>query len=100
MSGPAAAEPAMKDAEATSRFTETAMMRLHYHEAGPAAGNGTGAGAGGNIPPVVLLRGGGPGASSGAQLRANPPGFRQRIRALIPRPPRVRPPATPPLPGP
>src|SRR5258707_13440591 len=86
MSGPAATEPAMKDAEATSRFAETAMMRLHYHEAGPAAGNGTGAGtgAGGDHHPVVLLPGGGPCASRWSNLGPNLPGVPQPIRPLTP----------------
>src|SRR5260221_4922639 len=99
MSGPAAAEPAMKDAEATSRFAETAMMRLHYHEAGPAAGNGTGAGAVGDHHPVVLLHGGGPGASAWSNFGPNPPVFAKRFRTLIPDQPGFGQSAAPPVEG-
>ncbi len=101
MSGPAATEPAMKDAEATSRFAETAMMRLHYHEAGPAAGNGTGAGAGagGDHHPVVLLHGGGPGASAWSNFGPNLPVFAKRFRTLMPDQPGFGQSAAPPVEG-
>src|SRR5258706_8310956 len=103
MSGPAATEPAMKDAEATSRFAETAMMRLHYHEAGQAPGNGTaagaGAGAGGDHHPVVLLHGGGPGASAWSNFGPNLPVFAKRFRTLMPDQPGFGQSAAPPVEG-
>jgi len=64
-------------AEATSRIAETAMMRLHYHEAGPAQEDAPG-------PPLVLLHGGGPGASAWSNFGRNLPAFAQRFRALMP----------------
>jgi 4,5:9,10-diseco-3-hydroxy-5,9,17-trioxoandrosta-1(10),2-diene-4-oate hydrolase len=54
--------------EATSRFAETAAdgpgrgLRLHYHEAGEATGG---------QPPVVLLHGGGPGATAWSNFGRN-----------------------------
>jgi 4,5:9,10-diseco-3-hydroxy-5,9,17-trioxoandrosta-1(10),2-diene-4-oate hydrolase len=101
MSGPAVTEPAMKDAEATSRFAETAMMRLHYHEAGPAPGNGTGAGAGagGDHHPVVLLHGGGPGASAWSNFGPNLPVFGKRFRTFMPDQPGFGQSAAPPVEG-
>ena len=64
-------------AEATSRIAETAMMRLHYHEAGPAQEDASGL-------PLVLLHGGGPGASAWSNFGRNLPVFAQRFRALMP----------------
>ena len=61
-------------ADATSRFAGTAMMRLHYHEAG--------AGQDGS-PPVVLLHGGGPGASAWSNFGGNLPAFAAEFRTLM-----------------
>ncbi len=62
---------------AGSRFAETAMMRLHYHEAGP------GLGPGGDVP-VVLLHGGGPGASAWSNFGRNLPVFAEHFRVFMP----------------
>ena len=51
-------------------------MRLHYHEAGPADG-------GLATPPVVLLHGGGPGASAWSNFGRNLPVFADRFRTLM-----------------
>jgi len=51
-------------AEATSRFAETAMMRVHYHEAGPAQGSQASPDDAGASLPLALLHGDGPGASA------------------------------------
>lgn len=59
----------------TSRFADTAMMRLHYHEAGPGH-EGT--------PPVVLLHGGGPGASAWSNFGRNLSAFAAGFRTLMP----------------
>src|SRR5918997_305475 len=48
---------------------------VHFHEAGPADG-----GAGGT--PVVLLHGGGPGASAWSNFGRNVPVFADRFRTL------------------
>ena len=63
--------------EATSRFADTAMMRLHYHEAGPAV-------PGDDRLPVVLLHGGGPGASAWSNFGSNMPVFATSRRVLMP----------------
>jgi 4,5:9,10-diseco-3-hydroxy-5,9,17-trioxoandrosta-1(10),2-diene-4-oate hydrolase len=53
-------------------------IRLHYTEAGPG---GPGDGAGGT--PVVLLHGGGPGASGLSNFGANLPVFAKRFRTIV-----------------
>jgi len=53
-------------------FADTAMMRLHYHEAG----------SGGDLP-VVLLHGGGPGASAWSNFGPNLPVFAKQFRTLM-----------------
>jgi 4,5:9,10-diseco-3-hydroxy-5,9,17-trioxoandrosta-1(10),2-diene-4-oate hydrolase len=63
---------AAADFAATSRFAEAAGMRLHYHEAGPAGG-----------VPVVMLHGGGPGASAWSNFGRNLPVFAGRFRTLM-----------------
>jgi 4,5:9,10-diseco-3-hydroxy-5,9,17-trioxoandrosta-1(10),2-diene-4-oate hydrolase len=88
--GPADTEsPASQ--EKTSRFADTAMMRLHYHEAGPANE------AGGL--PVVLLHGGGPGASAWSNFGRNMPVFARRFRVLMPDQPGFGESAKPPVEG-
>jgi 4,5:9,10-diseco-3-hydroxy-5,9,17-trioxoandrosta-1(10),2-diene-4-oate hydrolase len=57
---------------ATSRFAQAAGMRLHYHEAGTADGT-----------PVVLLHGGGPGASAWSNFGPNLPVFASHFRTLM-----------------
>ena len=79
-------------AEATSRIAETAMMRLHYHEAGPAQEDASGM-------PLVLLHGGGPGASAWSNFGRNLPVFAQRFRALMPDQPGFGRSAAPPVEG-
>jgi 4,5:9,10-diseco-3-hydroxy-5,9,17-trioxoandrosta-1(10),2-diene-4-oate hydrolase len=59
---------------ATSRFAEAAGLRLHYHEAGT--------GEPGRLP-VVLLHGGGPGASAWSNFAANLPAFAEGFRTLM-----------------
>jgi 4,5:9,10-diseco-3-hydroxy-5,9,17-trioxoandrosta-1(10),2-diene-4-oate hydrolase len=80
---------------ATSHFALTNGLRLHYHEAGVAAagdaaadprsaGAGAGAGGGGAAgPPVVLLHGGGPGASAWSNFGPNLPVFADHFRTLM-----------------
>jgi 4,5:9,10-diseco-3-hydroxy-5,9,17-trioxoandrosta-1(10),2-diene-4-oate hydrolase len=50
-------------------------MRLHYHDAGPPGPLDT--------PPVVLLHGGGPGASAWSNFGRNLPVFADRFRTLM-----------------
>ena len=64
----------MTEPAETSRFADAAGMRLHYHEAGPADPDG---------PPVVLLHGGGPGASGWSNFGRNLPVFAGRFRTLL-----------------
>ena len=64
----------MTEKDSSSRFADTAMMRLHYHEAGHAH-DGT--------PPVVLLHGGGPGACAWSNFGRNLPVFAAGFRTLM-----------------
>jgi 4,5:9,10-diseco-3-hydroxy-5,9,17-trioxoandrosta-1(10),2-diene-4-oate hydrolase len=64
----------MTEPAETSRFADAAGMRLHYHEAGPA---------GPDDPVVVLLHGGGPGASGWSNFGRNLPVFAGRFRTLL-----------------
>ena len=78
------------EAEA-GRFEETALMRLHYHEAGRAAGPGD--------VPVVLLHGGGPGASAWSNFGRNLPVFAEHRRVFMPDQPGFGKSAAPPVEG-
>ena len=60
---------------ATSRFADVGDLRLHYHEAGT--------GAGGALP-LVLLHGGGPGASGWSNFGRNLPVLAGHFRTLLP----------------
>jgi 4,5:9,10-diseco-3-hydroxy-5,9,17-trioxoandrosta-1(10),2-diene-4-oate hydrolase len=68
--------------ESTSRFADTTAgpggtpLRLHYHEAGPA-----GPDAAGTVP-VVLLHGGGPGATAWSNFGRNVGVLAERFRVL------------------
>jgi 4,5:9,10-diseco-3-hydroxy-5,9,17-trioxoandrosta-1(10),2-diene-4-oate hydrolase len=64
----------MTEPAETSRFADAAGMRLHYHEAGPASPD---------APAVVLLHGGGPGASGWSNFGRNLPVFAGRFRTLL-----------------
>lgn len=60
------------DFESTSNYADVGELRLHYHEAGPA-----------DAPPVVLLHGGGPGASAWSNFGRNLPVFARAFRTLL-----------------
>ena len=60
---------------ATGRYAEAGGMRLHYYEAGPDGPPGG--------PPVVMLHGGGPGASAWSNFGPNLPVFAERFRTLL-----------------
>lgn len=62
----------MTEPAETSRFADAAGMRLHYHDAGS-----------GPPTPVVLLHGGGPGASGWSNFGRNLPVFAQQFRTLL-----------------
>jgi 4,5:9,10-diseco-3-hydroxy-5,9,17-trioxoandrosta-1(10),2-diene-4-oate hydrolase len=64
----------MTEPAETSRFADAAGMRLHCHEAGPASPD---------APAVVLLHGGGPGASGWSNFGRNLPVFAGRFRTLL-----------------
>src|SRR5260370_29121414 len=57
------------------RFADAAGMRLHYHEGGPAEQVGG--------TPVVMLHGGGPGASAWSNFGRNLPVLAARFRTLM-----------------
>ena len=67
---------AATDRAATSRLAEAGGLRLHYHEAGP--------GPSGDGVPLVLLHGGGPGASGWSNFGPNLPVLAARFRTLLP----------------
>jgi 4,5:9,10-diseco-3-hydroxy-5,9,17-trioxoandrosta-1(10),2-diene-4-oate hydrolase len=71
------------DFEDTSRFAEAAGLRLHFHTAGPESlpDSSPDGAAGGS--PVVMLHGGGPGASAWSNFGANLPVFAGRFRTLM-----------------
>src|SRR5215470_4294056 len=78
------------DFASTSRYCLTNGMRLHYHEAGDVgpgeggAGPGDGGRAGGaGATPVVMLHGGGPGASAWSNFGPNLPVFAGHFRTLM-----------------
>ncbi|MFI8823118.1 4,5:9,10-diseco-3-hydroxy-5,9,17-trioxoandrosta-1(10),2-diene-4-oate hydrolase [Streptomyces sp. NPDC053431] len=56
----------------TSRTAEAGGLTLHYHEAGPA-----------DAPAVIMLHGGGPGASAWSNFGGNLPVFAARFRTLL-----------------
>ncbi|MEV5879480.1 4,5:9,10-diseco-3-hydroxy-5,9,17-trioxoandrosta-1(10),2-diene-4-oate hydrolase [Streptomyces sp. NPDC052101] len=58
--------------DSTSRTTKAAGLTLHYHEAGPA-----------EAPVVIMLHGGGPGASGWSNFGTNLPVFAGRFRTLL-----------------
>ncbi|GHB36267.1 4,5-9,10-diseco-3-hydroxy-5,9,17-trioxoandrosta-1(10),2-diene-4-oate hydrolase [Streptomyces cirratus] len=58
--------------ENTSRTAAAGPLTLHYHEAGPA-----------DAPVLVMLHGGGPGASGWGNFADNLPHFAERFRTLL-----------------
>jgi 4,5:9,10-diseco-3-hydroxy-5,9,17-trioxoandrosta-1(10),2-diene-4-oate hydrolase len=64
----------------TSRYCDAGGMRLHYHEAGPSSAQPSPPSAG---TPVILLHGGGPGASAWSNFGRNLPVFAARFRTLV-----------------
>lgn len=58
--------------ESTSRYVKAGDFQLHYHEAGPADGT-----------PLVLLHGGGPGASGWSNFGRNLPVFAESFRTIL-----------------
>jgi 4,5:9,10-diseco-3-hydroxy-5,9,17-trioxoandrosta-1(10),2-diene-4-oate hydrolase len=62
----------MTEPAETSRFADATGMRLHYHEDGPP-----------DAPAVVLLHGGGPGASGWSNFGRNLPVLAGRFRTLL-----------------
>jgi 4,5:9,10-diseco-3-hydroxy-5,9,17-trioxoandrosta-1(10),2-diene-4-oate hydrolase len=73
---------------ATSRIVEAGGMRLHYYEAGPAGGSETSTAGGSEADPaggtpVVMLHGGGPGASAWSNFGRNLPVFAGHFRTLM-----------------
>ncbi len=64
----------MTEPAETSRFADAAGMRMHYNEAGPASPDATA---------VVLLHGGGPGASGWSNFGRNLPVLAGRFRTLL-----------------
>ncbi|MER6317093.1 4,5:9,10-diseco-3-hydroxy-5,9,17-trioxoandrosta-1(10),2-diene-4-oate hydrolase [Streptomyces sp. NPDC001581] len=59
--------------ENTSRTARAGQLTLHFHEAGPQT----------EAPVLILLHGGGPGASAWSNFGRNLPFFAQRFRTLL-----------------
>ncbi len=72
----------MPEPAETSRFADAAGMRLHYHIGGPAGGHEAAPASPDGLP-VVLLHGGGPGASGWSNFGRNLPVFARRFRTLL-----------------
>lgn len=64
-------------ASATSRFAELEGIRIHYHDTGARTA------AAAERPPLVLLHGGGPGASGWSNFSQNVPGLAEHFRVLV-----------------
>jgi 4,5:9,10-diseco-3-hydroxy-5,9,17-trioxoandrosta-1(10),2-diene-4-oate hydrolase len=69
------------DAESTGHFAEIGGMRLHYHDASTAPSDASS--GPGDAGTVVLLHGGGPGASAWSNFGRNMPAFADRFRTLM-----------------
>ena len=79
------------DAESTSHIVEIAGLPVRYHDSG-AAHAGAAAGTGrGDADTVVLLHGGGPGASSWSNFGKTMPVHRQALPRADDGPARLRP---------
>jgi 4,5:9,10-diseco-3-hydroxy-5,9,17-trioxoandrosta-1(10),2-diene-4-oate hydrolase len=65
----------MTGAATQGQFADAGGMRLHYYDSGPAGGDGG--------TPVLLLHGGGPGASAWSNFGRNFPVFAGRFRTLM-----------------
>jgi 4,5:9,10-diseco-3-hydroxy-5,9,17-trioxoandrosta-1(10),2-diene-4-oate hydrolase len=83
----------------TSRFAETAMMDTHFHVAGPARGSQAGHNGDHADVPVVMLHGGGPGASAWSNFGRNLPVFADHFQVLMPDQPGFGKSAAPPVEG-
>ena len=70
------------DAESTSHITDVAGFGVRYHDSGPATGAPAGTGRG-DADTVVLLHGGGPGASAWSNFSRNMPVLARRFRAVM-----------------
>lgn len=70
------------DAESTSRIADVAGFAIRYHDSGAATDAPAGAGLG-DADTLVLLHGGGPGASSWSNFGRNMPVLAKRFRVLM-----------------
>jgi 2,6-dioxo-6-phenylhexa-3-enoate hydrolase len=64
--------------EGTSKFVQAGGIKLHYNEASPRAGRGVGSG-----DAVIMLHGGGPGASGWSNFSTNVGAFSEKYRTLL-----------------
>jgi 4,5:9,10-diseco-3-hydroxy-5,9,17-trioxoandrosta-1(10),2-diene-4-oate hydrolase len=74
--------PIALDAESTSRIADVAGFAIRYHDSGPSTGALAGTGRG-DADTIVLLHGGGPGASSWSNFGRNMPVIAKRFRVLM-----------------
>jgi 4,5:9,10-diseco-3-hydroxy-5,9,17-trioxoandrosta-1(10),2-diene-4-oate hydrolase len=74
--------PIALDAESTSRIADVAGLGVRYHDSGPAASGLDGTGRG-NADTVVLLHGGGPGASAWSNFGRTMPVIASLFRVVM-----------------
>jgi 4,5:9,10-diseco-3-hydroxy-5,9,17-trioxoandrosta-1(10),2-diene-4-oate hydrolase len=71
------------DGESISRIAEIGGLPVRYYDSGPSAATGDGGTGPGDADTVVLLHGGGPGASSWSNFGRNMPVIAKRFRAVM-----------------
>jgi 4,5:9,10-diseco-3-hydroxy-5,9,17-trioxoandrosta-1(10),2-diene-4-oate hydrolase len=71
------------DAESLGHVADIGGLPVRYYDSGPATGGGSAGTGRGDADTVVLLHGGGPGASSWSNFGRNLPVFAKRFRAVM-----------------
>ncbi|HTX83190.1 MAG TPA: alpha/beta fold hydrolase [Streptosporangiaceae bacterium] len=71
------------DGESISHIADIGGFPVRYYDSGPSAGSGSDGAGPGDADTVVLLHGGGPGASSWSNFGRNMPVIAKRFRAVM-----------------
>jgi 4,5:9,10-diseco-3-hydroxy-5,9,17-trioxoandrosta-1(10),2-diene-4-oate hydrolase len=72
-----------RDGDSIGHVADIGGLPVRYYDSGPAAAGGSGGTGRGDADTVVLLHGGGPGASSWSNFGRNLPVFAKRFRAVM-----------------